>query len=97
VSLAPGDMCVIVEHPLYPPLTEYDRRSIGQHVVLVNACTCESCRRRIAREPEVRNLWVCSGMPRIFHSICERNLRRLPDPPPLEDDIPTLTDIVESA
>jgi hypothetical protein len=85
-----GDLCEIVDHPHW--FIQSEKKFIGWHVVLI---------KRVEIEDHILDAWkprwFVSGIPVAGVEVSEKVLRKLPPPPPLEDDIPTLTDVVESA
>lgn len=78
MSLAPGDMAVIT---IIPIETFVDRLCDGLTVTLVKTCCCEIC----AGHP-YPPYWACAGLPKPFHSVAERSLRKIPPAPMLEEE-----------
>jgi hypothetical protein len=86
MSLAPGDLAVIVGHA---EDSDIDRhyKPYGRHVVLIHVCTCTVCGEYLASLPENGPMWVCSGTPNPYHSIASASLRKIP-PAPMDEVTP---------
>jgi hypothetical protein len=88
MSLTPGMLCEIVPTEFDKP---HESDADGRTVVLIEEYTLPIA---YITNKVFNPYWRCSGLPSNLVGISHVKLRPLPPPPPLEEDIPTLDEVV---
>jgi hypothetical protein len=83
MSLAPGDLAVIVSTPDDIP-QDRAKGIYGLTVVLLSVCGCNRCNYYVDKRP----YWLVAGIPaeRDVHAVGHRALRKIP-PAPMDESV----------